>query len=48
MWDWVIRAKRVANLLPILESVLAGFHRKQPGESRSTVADLTGATGAQR
>jgi hypothetical protein len=25
MWDWVIRAKRVANLLPVLESVLAGF-----------------------
>jgi radical SAM superfamily enzyme YgiQ (UPF0313 family) len=48
MWDWVIRAKRVANLLPVLESVLAGFHRKQPGESRSTVADLTGATGARR
>jgi radical SAM superfamily enzyme YgiQ (UPF0313 family) len=25
MWDWVIRAKRVTNLLPVLESVLAGF-----------------------
>jgi radical SAM superfamily enzyme YgiQ (UPF0313 family) len=25
MWDWVIRAKRVANLLPVLETVLAGF-----------------------
>ncbi len=24
-WDWVIRAKRVANLLPLLESILAGF-----------------------
>jgi radical SAM superfamily enzyme YgiQ (UPF0313 family) len=23
MWDWVIRAKRVANLLPVLETVLA-------------------------
>jgi len=25
MWDWAIRAKRVTNLLPVLESVLAGF-----------------------
>jgi radical SAM superfamily enzyme YgiQ (UPF0313 family) len=25
MWDWVIRMKRVANLLPVLEAVLAGF-----------------------
>lgn len=25
MWDWAIRIKRVANLLPALESVLAGF-----------------------
>jgi radical SAM superfamily enzyme YgiQ (UPF0313 family) len=25
MWDWVIRAKRVSNLLPVLENVLAGF-----------------------
>ena len=24
-WDWVIRAKRVCNFLPLLESVLAGF-----------------------
>jgi radical SAM superfamily enzyme YgiQ (UPF0313 family) len=24
-WDWVIRAKRVANFLPLLESILAGF-----------------------
>ena len=25
MWDWVIRAKRVGNLLPALETILAGF-----------------------
>src|SRR6185436_12520818 len=25
MWDWAIRAKRVTQLLPVLESVLAGF-----------------------
>jgi hypothetical protein len=23
-WDWIIRAKRVANFLPLLESILAG------------------------
>jgi hypothetical protein len=25
LWDWVIRAKRVANFLPVLETVLGGF-----------------------
>lgn len=25
MWEWVIRAKRTSNLLPVLENVLAGF-----------------------
>lgn len=25
LWDWVIRAKRVTNFLPLLEAVLAGF-----------------------
>jgi radical SAM superfamily enzyme YgiQ (UPF0313 family) len=25
LWDWVIRAKRVTNLLPVLEAILAGF-----------------------
>ena len=25
LWDWVIRAKRVANFLPLLESVLSRF-----------------------
>ncbi len=28
MWDWVIRAKRVAHLLPVLEAVLAGFQSR--------------------
>jgi radical SAM superfamily enzyme YgiQ (UPF0313 family) len=28
-WDWVIRAKRVANLLPVLESILAGFGSRE-------------------
>jgi radical SAM superfamily enzyme YgiQ (UPF0313 family) len=25
MWDWIIRARRAANMLPVLEAVLAGF-----------------------
>jgi hypothetical protein len=28
-WDWVIRAKRVANLLPVLESILTGFGSRE-------------------
>lgn len=41
MWDWVIRAKRVTHLLPVLETVLAATHRN---EGDGTVrADLTTA-----
>jgi radical SAM superfamily enzyme YgiQ (UPF0313 family) len=29
MWDWVIRAQRVSNLLPVLEKILAGFDRDE-------------------
>lgn len=29
MWDWVIRARRVTNLLPLLEAVLSGFKGQQ-------------------
>jgi radical SAM superfamily enzyme YgiQ (UPF0313 family) len=29
LWDWVIRAKRVANFLPLLERVLAGYEETQ-------------------
>lgn len=35
MWDWVIRAKRTSNLLPVLENVLAGFG-KNPSHKRLT------------
>jgi len=27
LWDWVIRARRVSNFLPVLEAVLAGWDR---------------------
>ena len=30
LWDWVIRLKRVASFLPLLESVLAGFGEYDP------------------
>lgn len=33
MWDWVIRAKRVANLLPVLETILAGFQVRSERDS---------------
>jgi radical SAM superfamily enzyme YgiQ (UPF0313 family) len=37
LWDWVIRAKRVTRLLPILEAVLSGFGTRSaiPDESKS-------------
>ena len=27
MWDWVIRARQLGSMLPVLESVLSGFRR---------------------
>lgn len=38
IWDWAIRAKRVAHLLPVLERVLAGFQvgRKNNSSTRAT------------
>jgi radical SAM superfamily enzyme YgiQ (UPF0313 family) len=36
MWDWVIRAKRVTRLLPMLEAVLSGFGR-QPAAGNEKV-----------
>jgi hypothetical protein len=32
LWDWIIRARQVACMLPVLEQVLAGFDRRlRPG-----------------
>jgi radical SAM superfamily enzyme YgiQ (UPF0313 family) len=33
LWDWVIRAKRVSGMLPLLEAVLAGLGRSPRDES---------------
>jgi hypothetical protein len=30
MWDWIIRLRRVSNLLPLLETILAGFGEYRP------------------
>ena len=43
VWDWVIRAKRVSNMLPLLESVLTGFGQQQ-SLSRRLVADRQSRT----
>ena len=39
MWDWVIRAKRVTNLLPVLEGVLAGFRFQGNWKTGTTSPD---------
>jgi hypothetical protein len=36
LWDVVIRAKRVTRLLPILETILAGFGRYRPSRQVET------------
>jgi radical SAM superfamily enzyme YgiQ (UPF0313 family) len=38
-WDWVIRAKRVCHMLPVLERVLAGFGRSASREQPPGLAD---------
>ncbi|MBI5842168.1 MAG: cobalamin B12-binding domain-containing protein [Chloroflexi bacterium] len=38
VWDWVIRAKRVANFLPVLEKVLAGFKPKTEESAEGKIA----------
>jgi radical SAM superfamily enzyme YgiQ (UPF0313 family) len=33
MWNWVIKAKRVTDLLPVLETVLSGFKHQMDGKT---------------
>lgn len=43
LWDWVIRGKRVTQMLPALEAILSGFGRylpQQPQSTGSRVVDL--------
>jgi radical SAM superfamily enzyme YgiQ (UPF0313 family) len=41
MWDWVIRAKRVTNMLPVLERVLAGFRFRDILKEKILLPDVT-------
>jgi radical SAM superfamily enzyme YgiQ (UPF0313 family) len=38
LWDWVIRARRVAFMLPVLETILTGFGRRQSVEAAPQVS----------
>jgi radical SAM superfamily enzyme YgiQ (UPF0313 family) len=35
LWDWVIRARRVTHMLPVLENVLAGFGTHDSSENKT-------------
>jgi hypothetical protein len=37
LWDWVIRARRISKMLPVLEGVLTGFG-KHPSQSATSGA----------
>ena len=41
MWDWVIRAKRVVYLLPVLETILAGFKFQKTIEEKMLLPKTT-------
>ena len=41
MWDWAIRAKRVTNLLPVLETVLAGFKYPNISKEKTLAPEAT-------
>jgi hypothetical protein len=44
MWDWAIRAKRVKNMLPVLENVLTGFGGRPSLEKRFAKTDVVSRT----
>jgi hypothetical protein len=46
LWDWVIRARRISNMLPVLEGVLTGFG-KHPS-SNITPEDLPTGSASNR
>ena len=41
MWDWAIRAKRVTNLLPVLETVLAGSKSQNTANENFSLPETT-------
>ena len=46
MWDWVIRARRVNQLLPVLENVLSEFGKRTSGAA-TTAGDTVAAEGIE-
>jgi radical SAM superfamily enzyme YgiQ (UPF0313 family) len=42
LWDWVIRAGRISNMLPVLESVLTGFG-KHPASNKTPEELVSGS-----
>jgi radical SAM superfamily enzyme YgiQ (UPF0313 family) len=48
LWDWVIRARRVYQLLPLLENVLAEFGRRLPEAESAQHKHKSIATGRVR
>ena len=40
LWDWVIRMKRVSHLLPMLETILAGFASRSNDKSSNKVTGI--------
>jgi radical SAM superfamily enzyme YgiQ (UPF0313 family) len=53
LWDWVIRAKQVTHLLPLLEEILETFGKRpsaadrpeaQPGKNANTASSINPAT----
>jgi radical SAM superfamily enzyme YgiQ (UPF0313 family) len=47
MWDWIIRAKRASSLLPVLETVLAGFQLRLKNELSSNTTKITKSNRAE-
>jgi radical SAM superfamily enzyme YgiQ (UPF0313 family) len=48
MWDWVIRARRVSGMLPLLETVLAGRSAHPLGDRSSPCSKRLGERGGRR
>ena len=46
LWDTVIRARRLTNMLPVLEGVLTGFGKHTPGRTLNGAAGRSPATSA--
>ncbi len=43
LWDWIIRARRVSNMLPLLENTLTGFGKRDRSDVAATFSHSTKA-----